>query len=108
MRVSEHLKINMEWRGILSLFLLLMITTRAHSQADFETREWLTAPGDKPLLFYITGDGGLNSFSSGLCSTLNKQGYDVIALNARKYFWSKKTTQQATADIENFLLRKIS
>ena len=48
----------------------------------------------KPVLFYITGDGGWNKFSNGFVQQLNSKGYEVVGLNAREYFWHKKTAQQ--------------
>ena len=78
------------------------------AQSDFEIKEWTATTTDKPILFYISGDGGFNSFSSDLCSSLNKQGYYVIALNAKKYFWDKKTPEQTANDIEHYLAKKIA
>lgn len=55
---------------------------------------------NKPLLFYISGDGGLgNSFSSALLKQLYQQGYSVLGMNSRTYFWSKKTPEQAAKDV---------
>lgn len=54
----------------------------------------------KPLIFYISGDGGFNKFSTAFMQTLNKQGYAVIGLNAKNYFWSKKNPQLAASDME--------
>ena len=55
----------------------------------------------KPLVFYISGDGGFNKFSTAFMETLNKQGYAVIGLNAKEYFWNKKTPQEAANAIES-------
>lgn len=54
----------------------------------------------KPLIFYISGDGGFNKFSTSFMQTLNKEGYAVIGLNAKEYFWSKKAPQEAASAIE--------
>ena len=48
----------------------------------------------KPVLFYITGDGGWNKFSTAFVQNLNNKGYEIVGLNAREYFWHKKTAQQ--------------
>ncbi len=96
---------------IKTLFLLFLsfyyFKTNAQSD-DFETKEWTATSTDKPIIFYISGDGGFNNFSSGLCETLNKQGYGIVALNAKNYFWDKKTPAQTTSDIENYLIKKIA
>jgi len=52
----------------------------------------------KPLIFYISGDGGMNKFTSALTQNFNANGYAVVALDAREYFWKKKTPQQASLD----------
>lgn len=48
----------------------------------------------KPLIVYISGDGGMNSFTNSLIASLNKKGYAVLALDAKNYFWHKKEPQQ--------------
>ncbi len=55
----------------------------------------------KPLIFYISGDGGWNKFSTSLVNGFNKAGYCVIGLNARSYFWSRKQPLQAATDISH-------
>ena len=59
----------------------------------------------KPLIFYSSGDGGWTDFSTHFINKLNREGYPVIALNARDYFWEKKTPSQAAVDAGN-LIRK--
>jgi type IV secretory pathway VirJ component len=59
------------------------------------------ADSTKPLIFYISGDGGFNKFSTSFMQTLNKQGYAVIGLNAKDYFWNRKTPQEAANAIES-------
>jgi type IV secretory pathway VirJ component len=54
----------------------------------------------KPLIFYISGDGGFNKFSTSFMQTLNKQGYAVIGLNAKDYFWTQKKPKEAATAIE--------
>jgi len=54
----------------------------------------------KPLVFYISGDGGFNKFSNEFMQTLNNEGYAVIGLDAKSYFWEKKKPQDAADAIE--------
>lgn len=58
---------------------------------------------DKPILLYLTGDGGWNSFSESLINELNKNGYPTIVLDTRKYFWDQKTPDQFARDIKAIL-----
>ena len=76
--------------------------------ARISCKEWTASAHDKPLIFYISGDGGFNKFSTNLCESLNKKGYDVFALNAKSYFWNKKTPEQTATDINNYLIKKIA
>ena len=57
----------------------------------------------KPLIFYISGDGGFNKFSTSFMQSLNKEGYAVIGLDAKDYFWNKKKPQEAATAIEEVL-----
>lgn len=75
---------------------------------SFPIKEWTSAVHDKPLIFYITGDGGFNKFSTALCESLNKKGYDVFALDAKSYFYNKKTPEQTAFDVRSYLNKKIA
>lgn len=92
---------------LLILSIPLLFVSAAFSQS-FPVQEWTSGAHDKPLIFYITGDGGFNSFSTDLCKSLNEKGYDVFALNAKSYFWDKKTPEQAATDINIYLDKKIA
>jgi type IV secretory pathway VirJ component len=56
------------------------------------------ADPSKPMIFYITGDGGWNAFSRELTASLVEKGYPVLSLDASKYFWKQKTAAQASID----------
>lgn len=71
-------------------------------------KEWAASSHDKPLLFYISGDGGFNKFSNDLCESLNEKGFDVVALDAKSYFYNKKTPEQTAQDIANYLSKKLN
>jgi len=58
---------------------------------------------DLPLVIYLTGDGGWNSFSQLLTAELQKSGYAVVALDTRKYFWEQKTPEQLARDTQRML-----
>src|SRR6185437_16888061 len=75
---------------------------------DFPVKEWASTSQDKPLVFYLSGDGGLNKFSNSLCDGINKKGYEVMEFNSKSYFWDKKTPEQTAIDINNYLVKKIS
>lgn len=59
----------------------------------------LQAPPDdvKPMVLFITGDGGWKNFDPKLAGQFVDQQVPVVALNALHYFWDKKTPQQTAA-----------
>ena len=94
-------------------FLLLLLSTSTLLPSlvfaqNLPVQEWPATSHDKPFIFYISGDGGLNKFSTDLCIALNKAGYEVVALNARAYFWDKKTPEKTATDVNNYLSRKLT
>ncbi len=93
----------------LLFFLLspLLLSSKIVGQ-NLPVKEWAASTHDKPVIFYISGDGGFNKFSTALCQSLNKKGYDVYALNARSYFDDKKTPGQTTNDVKNYLSKKLA
>jgi type IV secretory pathway VirJ component len=82
------------------LFLHLFMASFAQ-KTSLPLSIYSSADTSKPLIFYISGDGGFNKFSVSFMQTLNKQGYAVIGLNAKDYFWSKKKPQEAATAIED-------
>ena len=62
-----------------------------------------TVNPEKPMVFFITGDGGYTSFDKSFCGELAANGMPVVALDALKYFWNEKTPVSATADVEKLI-----
>jgi type IV secretory pathway VirJ component len=94
------------------IFLFILSTPFLYRSIAFAQNlpitEWSSSIHDKPLIFYITGDGGMNSFSTDLCESFNRKGYDITALNAKSYFWDKKTPEQTATDVNNYLTKKLA
>ena len=57
----------------------------------------------KAVIIYVSGDGGLNSFSKEFADEVSSKGYPFILFNSLKYFWNKKTPEQAAADIQKVI-----
>lgn len=93
----------------LCLMLLLCGMHRVSAQAATSTAALpvniITSNTDstRPLVLYITGDGGWNRFSKTLSTALAQNGYPVVALNAKDYFWKKKALAQVSSDITNLI-----
>lgn len=93
----------------LILFFLTAIANISSFAADgLPIKEWNASTHNKPLLFFISGDGGFNKFSTGLCESLNQEDYDIIALNSKSYFYDKKTPEQTASDISEYLSKKLA
>ena len=92
-------------------FLLFTIVLLQHSFAQNATGieplpvNTIAVRGDtsKPIVLYITGNGGWNKFSKKLCQALAEKGYPIVSLNATKYFWKKKTATQTSLDITRLI-----
>ncbi|SDE14125.1 AcvB/VirJ family lysyl-phosphatidylglycerol hydrolase [Niabella drilacis] len=82
--------------------MLLSLYTGAAGAADLPLKNW--QGNDKmPLVLYISGDGGLNSFTNDFCKGINQAGYTVTAINSRSYFWNKRTPEQVTAELTAYV-----
>lgn len=88
------------------LFSLMIIFCNAKGQTDLPLVEFNNTDVNKPFVFYLSGDGGMNDFSTSVCKTISERGYAVTALNCKSYFWSKKTPEQAAAAIGSYLTKK--
>jgi type IV secretory pathway VirJ component len=55
------------------------------------------------LCIHITGDGGWGVTDRGIAQSLAAKGIPVVGLNSLHYFWSKKTADQAAADLNRII-----
>lgn len=69
---------------------------------DLPVKELHSSP-QTPFVFYISGDGGFNKFSTGLCDAIHTAGYSITAVNSKSYFWDKKTPEQTAKDVTVYL-----
>jgi type IV secretory pathway VirJ component len=95
-------------KKIFSAFIFsLFILSSFAQKSKLPLKEW-NSVADKPLIFYISGDGGYTSFSENVCTALNTAGHMVTSFNSKSYFDDKKTPQQTTDDIVNYLNDKFN
>jgi type IV secretory pathway VirJ component len=90
----------MKYKFVIFIFFVLTGNVLFAQKTSLPLSFYTNADTTKPLIFYISGDGGFNKFSTSLMQTLNKEGYAVIGLNAKNYFWSKKKPQEAATAFE--------
>jgi len=83
---------------IVALFFLLQLNY-ARATTDLPIDTLGSNNMSKPLVLYITGDGGFNNFSKAFMKQWNANGYPVVALNAKSYFWKTKAPDDAARDI---------
>ena len=87
---------------------MVLCTMAASAQVNsLPVKEW-SSTAENPFVLYITGDGGFNSFSIDLCTALNKAGHSVCSVNAKSYFWNKKTPEQSSTDITAYLTKQFN
>ncbi|WP_173780618.1 AcvB/VirJ family lysyl-phosphatidylglycerol hydrolase [Frigoriflavimonas asaccharolytica] len=87
---------------LLCLLSLLFIFS-CEDDGHFIVSKWNSNNESKPIIFYISGDGGFNTFSQSMGKDLHNLGYDVFALDTKDYFWQNKSPQEASEDTEKFL-----
>ncbi|MBI1782277.1 MAG: hypothetical protein HYR66_13080, partial [Sphingobacteriales bacterium] len=90
---------------LLYIFLFTSVCLQAQTDINILPVKIVTSNKDttKPVLLYISGDGGWNKFSTTLIQQFSDAGFPVIALNAKSYFWERKTPRQAGTDIQALL-----
>ena len=98
---------------VATLFGLLFFTSFSQAQSieDKYPVTVLNSTSAKHLVFYFTGDGGINNFSENFCDALVKKNYTVICFNSRKYFWKQKTPELMAAQVSeviNYYLNKFN
>lgn len=74
------------------MFLLISFSVLAQEQLPLHYTDH--SDTTKPLVVYISGDGGMNGFSNSLIKSLNAKGYAVLALDAKNYFWQKREPRE--------------
>jgi type IV secretory pathway VirJ component len=82
--------------------LYALFFLRLSAQEKLPVQE-LQASASKPFIFFVSGDGGLKGFTVSLCKAIRDNGYSITSLDARSYFWDKKTPEQTTGDITHYV-----
>lgn len=88
-------------------FSFVFLAVFAPLTNNLPLKEW-NSTADKPLIFYVSGDGGYTGFSENICTAINRTGYKITALNSKTYFDDKKTPEQTTNDIVTYLNTEFS
>src|SRR6476469_114455 len=89
--------------GVLFLFMTSKIVAQ-----DLPVETFHSNDPNKPLIVYLTGDGGMNKFSKSFVQQWNSKGYPVVVLNIKSYLWGGKTPDKAAADAAGMLRQYLS
>ncbi|MGB8704453.1 MAG: alpha/beta fold hydrolase [Gillisia sp.] len=85
-------------------FLLFFIGCNLHAQdlnfSGLPVEVSTSAGNQDELVIYLTGDGGWNNFSSHLMHSFEREGFGVVSVNTRDYFWDKKSPAEFAEAIE--------
>jgi len=87
----------------LKTFALILALQPFAVATDLPVRFLSSADKTKPLVFYISGDGGWNNFSNALLQSFNRQGFPVVGLDAKTYFWNRKSPEQTAQEVASLL-----
>lgn len=92
-------------KEILISAIAMLFSVAVMAQAtSLPVKEWQSKE-ETPFVLYVTGDGGFNDFSVNLSTAINNAGYSITAINAKSYFWDKKTPDQTVSDITEYLTK---
>ena len=64
-----------------------------------------TPPAGKTFAIFITGDGGWAALDRAVSVRLERSDVPVGGWNARSYFWTRRTPEEAAADLANLIHR---
>jgi type IV secretory pathway VirJ component len=99
---------------LLTLFtaLLFVSTADPHPRASYPVVEVPPAPGARPapgcsdvLAVVVSGDGGWGRLVSDVADTLAEAGVPVVGLNALRYFWTRRSADEAGEVLSDLLER---
>ncbi|TBU99559.1 virulence factor family protein [Phytopseudomonas dryadis] len=61
-----------------------------------------TQPGDTVSLFY-SGDGGWRDLDRAVAEQMAQRGYPVVGVDTLRYFWQRKSPEQAASDLSELM-----
>jgi len=85
------------------LFFVLKPKPQGTDISDPMPMKYWNTGHDSPLVFYVSGDAGFNSFSKNFSEQIFRNGFDIYALNTKDYFWDEKTARGSAGDFSGFL-----
>jgi type IV secretory pathway VirJ component len=93
---------------LLLVFVTVAAVRASAAEADLpvvEVPATATAPGDAPLMIFMSGDGGWAEFVREISRRLAADGWSVVGLNLRKYLSTRHTPEEAAAAVDSIVRR---
>jgi type IV secretory pathway VirJ component len=59
--------------------------------------------GSDTFALIISGDGGWAGIDRDIAGALSRKGMDVVGLNSLQYFWTRRTPEEASRDMDRIL-----
>jgi type IV secretory pathway VirJ component len=89
-----------------ALFLLFLATSASAAAAKLPLVELPATRGSSDtLVVFVSGDGGWAAIDREISKVLADDGMPVVGLNALQYFWTKRTPETASRDLESIIAR---
>ena len=86
---------------MLTLLLAAAVTTAKLPLVEVPA----TKGASDTLVVFISGDGGWAKIDKAISKILADNGMPVVGLNALQYFWTKRTPESASRDLQAILER---
>jgi type IV secretory pathway VirJ component len=89
-----------------SAFLLLFLAAATPKFPLIEVPS--TRGASDTLVIFVSGDGGWANIDREISKVLAENGMPVAGLNALQYFWTKRTPEMASRDLQSIIDRYLS
>jgi type IV secretory pathway VirJ component len=86
-----------------SLLLSLFLATAAHPAALPLVEVPVTAGRSDTLVVFVSGDGGWARIDQSISRVLAGKGMPVVGLNSLQYFWTKRSPETASRDLQSII-----
>ncbi|WP_336801939.1 virulence factor family protein [Kaistia sp. MMO-174] len=83
--------------------LLVPKSTDSDPLADLQLIELPATAKLDTLAIVYSGDGGWRDIDKSVAETLQKEGVPTVGVDSLRYFWSKKTPEQTSADLARII-----
>src|SRR5438445_5357319 len=89
---------------MLTLLLAATVTTAKLSLVEVPA----TRGASDTLVVFVSGDGGWARIDKAISKILADNGMPVVGLNALQYFWTKRTPESASRDLQAIMERYLA